>query len=112
MQTSSVSQKEVDASQPIPKESFTKQYQKHTPSGFTYYIKCYDDKVYLQDPVKYMKQSEDEDIAQTFVEKLEEDITWINKNCGRAEIIITSKQEKKFQKATKCWICQEELVKG
>ena len=64
----------LDTMQPNPKKSYTKQYQKHTPSGFCYYIKCYDDMVYSQNPVIYTKQSEDEDVAQTFVEMLEKDL--------------------------------------
>ena len=97
-----------DISQPNDEKSYTKQYQKHTPSGFNYYIKCFDEKVYFQDPVKYTKQSEDEDIAQTFLEMLEKDITWIYKNSGKVKIKITLKEQKKFQKATKCWICKED----
>ena len=75
----------LDTNQPNPKASYTKQYQKHTPSGFCYYIKCFNDKVCCQDTVIYTKQSEYEDIAQIFLEKLEKDITWIYKNCGRAK---------------------------
>ena len=56
----------LDTTQPNPKQSYTKQYQKHTPSGFCYYIKCFDDSVYKQESVIYTKQSEDEDVAQIF----------------------------------------------
>ena len=61
----------LDTNQPNPEANYTKQYQKHTPSGFCYYIKCFNDNVYCQDPVIYTKQSEYEDIAQIFLEKLE-----------------------------------------
>ena len=103
--------KNLDTSQPNSDQSYTKKEQKHTPSGFHYYIKSLNDKVYFQDPMHCTKQSEDEDIAQTFVEMLEKDITWIYNNCGNAKIIISKKQEKAFNKATICWICQEKLVK-
>ena len=53
----------------------------------------------------YTKQSEDEDVAQTFVEMLEKDFKSIYMNCGIAKMKITPKQQRKFQKATKCWIC-------
>ena len=53
----------LDTTQPNPKQSYTKQYQKHTPSGFCYYIKCFDDSVYKQEPLIYTKQSEDKDVA-------------------------------------------------
>ena len=32
--------------QPNPEKSYTKQYQKHIPSGFCYHIKCFDDTLY------------------------------------------------------------------
>ena len=31
------------------KDSYTKKYQKHEPSGFCYFIKCFDDSLYSQD---------------------------------------------------------------
>ncbi|WAR03933.1 LOW QUALITY PROTEIN: hypothetical protein MAR_010491 [Mya arenaria] len=57
----------LDTAQPHPYDSYTKQYQKHTPSGLCYYIKCFDDEVYkriniMQNPVIYTKQTEDEDL--------------------------------------------------
>ena len=61
----------LDKSQPNDEKSHTKQYQKHTPSGFCYYIVCFDDNVYMHDPVIYTMQSKDEDIAQIFIEMLE-----------------------------------------
>ena len=100
----------LDTTQPNPKQSYTKQYQKHTPSGFCYYIKCFDDSVYKQEPVIYTKQSEDEDVAQIFFEKLVKDLKGIYKNCGKAKMKITPNQQRKFQKATKCWICGDKLV--
>ncbi|WAR28171.1 hypothetical protein MAR_013875 [Mya arenaria] len=56
----------LDATQPNPDDSHTKPYQKHTPSGLCYYIKCFDDEVYKriklkQIPVIYTKQTKDED---------------------------------------------------
>ena len=72
--------KKLDTTQPNPKQSYTKQYQKHTPSGFCYYIKCFNNSVYKQESVIYTKQSEDEDVAQIFFHKLVEDLkgfTWI-----------------------------------
>ena len=100
----------LDTTQPNPKQSYTKQYQKHTPSGFCYYIKCFDDSVYKQEPVIYTKQSEDEDVAQIFFDKLVEDLKGIYMNCGKAKMTITPNQQRKFQKATKCWICGDKLV--
>ena len=101
----------LDTVQPNPENSFTKQYQKHTPSGFCYYIKALDDSVYKSRPVLYTKQSEDEDVAQIFVDRLEKDITKIYKKCGRAKMVITPEEQQAFERATTCWICEDELVK-
>ena len=99
-----------DTSRPDPKKkSYTKRYQKHTPSGFCYYIKCFDESVYKRDPVIYTKQSEDEDAGQTFVEKLEKDVKEIYERCG--EMTLTQKERDAFRDATICWICQEAFVK-
>ncbi|WAR12145.1 hypothetical protein MAR_026325 [Mya arenaria] len=65
----------LDTAQPNLDESYTKQHQKHTPSGFCYYIKCFDYEVYKrinlkQNPVIYTKQSEDEDyVIDSFTNK-------------------------------------------
>ena len=58
--------KPIETSGPNPTNSYTKQYQKHTPSGFCYYIKCFDDDVYSQNPVTYTAGTENEDVAQIF----------------------------------------------
>ena len=60
---------------PNPESSYTKQYQKHEPSSFCYYIKCFDDEVYESKLVSYTG----EDAAQKFVEMLENDIIEISK---------------------------------
>ena len=53
--------------------SYTSQYEKHSPSGFCYIIKYSFDESYDQ-KVMYTKRSEDEDVSQIFVERLEYDI--------------------------------------
>ena len=57
--------------QPNPHKSYTKRYQKHTPSGFWYHIKCFDDKLNSQDPVIFVKKFKDDDVAQIFIDTLE-----------------------------------------
>ena len=80
-------------------KSYTKQYQKHEPSSFCYYIKCFDDEVYKPKKVSYTG----EDTAQKFVEMLEEDIKIIT---NITEKMIFEKEEKeRYEKETKCWIC-------
>ena len=82
------------------KESYTKQYQKHEPSSFCYYIKCFDDKIYKPKLVSYTG----EDAAQKFVEMLEKDIKIIT-NIPEKLMIFGKRERERFDKATKCWIC-------
>ena len=69
--------KPIDTCQPDPKKSYTKPYQKHTPSSFCYYIKCFDDEVYRKEPVSFTTQNENDDVAQIFVDRLEKDVKQI-----------------------------------
>ncbi|XP_065654946.1 uncharacterized protein LOC136081548 [Hydra vulgaris] len=59
--------KQIDTCEPNPNESYTKQYQKHIPSSFCYYIKCFDKSFYQSSP-------KTDDVAQIFVDSLQEDI--------------------------------------
>ena len=65
---------DINTCQPDPHYSYTKQYQKHTPSGFCYLLKCFDDKLYKTQPVLYTKTSEDDDVTQKFVDSIEKTI--------------------------------------
>ena len=87
-----------------PNISYTKQYQKHEPSSFCYYIKCFDNEVYESKLVSYTG----EDAAQKFVEMLEEDIKIIA-NIPEKKIIFGKKEKEQFDKETKCWICNKEF---
>ncbi|EDO38416.1 predicted protein [Nematostella vectensis] len=64
----------IDTCSPDGSKSFTKQYQKHKPSGFCYLIKCFDGDISPSELVRYTAESPDEDIPQLFVESLESDI--------------------------------------
>ena len=57
-----------------PKSSYTKQYQKHEPIIFYYYIKCFNSKVYL--PIKERSYT-GKNAEQVFLKYLEEDIKMI-----------------------------------
>ena len=100
--------KPIDTCEPNPSKSYTKQYQKHTPSSFCYYIKCFDDDVYTKDPVTYTAKTNDEDVAQKFVEMLEEDVKKIYKIPAK-EMIFGEKERADFERATECWIWQGKL---
>ena len=47
---------QLSTRQPNPDESYTKRNQKHTPSGFCYHIKCFDDTLYSQESVIFVKE--------------------------------------------------------
>ena len=62
---------QLSTCQPNPDKSFTMQYQKHIPSGFCYHIKCCDDTLYSQEPVTFVKEFNDDDVAKIFIDTLE-----------------------------------------
>ena len=96
--------KPMQSCEPNPKSSYTKQYQKHEPSSFSYYIKCFDNEVYEPKLVSYTG----EDAAQKFVEMLEEDIKIIA-NIPEKKMIFGKEEKERFEKETKCWMCNEEF---
>ena len=93
--------KPIQLCDPDDKESYTKQYQKHEPSSFCYYIKCFDDKVYEPKIVSHMG----EDAAQKFVDMLEKDIKEITSTPEK--MIFNVQEQKQYEKETECWICNE-----
>ena len=102
--------KPIDTCEPNPKNSYTKQYQKHTPSSFSYYIKCFDDEVYSPKLVTYTANTDNEDVAHIFVNMLEEDVKSIYKRFSTPkEMIFGVKEREEFDVATECWICGGEL---
>ena len=102
--------KPIDTCEPNPENSYTKQYQKHTPSSFCYYIKCFDDEVYYQNPVTYTASTENEDVAHIFVNMLEEDVKSIYKRFDKPKkMLFGAKEREEFDEATECWICHGEL---
>ena len=93
-----------------PEKSCTKKYQEHKPSSFCYYIKCFDDKVYSQKPVKYTMKSKEDDVAPKFVDMLEKDVKSIYKIFGKPKRMIFGENEKiEFENAEKCWLCNGEF---
>ena len=60
--------------QPNPEKSYTNQYQKHISSGFCYHIKCFNDTLYSQQSVTFVKEFNDDDVAQIFMDTLEKNI--------------------------------------
>ena len=96
--------KPIQSCEPDDKESYTEQYQKHEPSSFCYYIKCFDDEVYEPRIVSHTG----EDATQKFVEMLEEDIREIT-SIPEKEMIFNVQEREQYEKETECWICNEEF---
>ena len=88
-----------------PESSYTKQYQKHEPISFYYYIKCFNSKVYL--PIRERSYT-GKDADQVFLKYLEEDIKMIA-NIPKKNMIFGKKEENQYEKETRCWICKEEF---
>ena len=102
--------KPVNTCTPNSKQSYTKQYQKHVPNSFCYYIKCFDDSLYKGKPVTYTAESDDDDVARKFIDSLETDLTKIfNTIDFKKKIVMTDEDEKNFKEAKVCHICKENL---
>ena len=65
---------QLSTCQPNPEKNYTKQYQKHIRSGFCYHIKCFDDALYSQQPVTFIKEFNDDVVALIFIGTLETNI--------------------------------------
>ena len=87
-----------------PESSYTKQYQKHEPISFYYYIKCFDNKIYL--PIKERSYT-GQNAEQVFLKYLE-DIKMIA-NIPKRFIIFKDKEREQFNEETRCWICKGEF---
>ena len=79
---------QLSTCQPKPEKSYTKQYQKHIPSGFFYHIKCFDDTLYSQQPVTFVKEFNDDDVAQILMDTLEKNIKEIYKKFNFSKSMI------------------------
>jgi len=100
----------IHTCQPDPNTPYTKQYQRHTPSSFCYYIKCFNDDVYKHEPVNYVAQDDDVDVAGKFVETLEAHIKKIYRQFKFPKsMTFTKADEERYNRATKCHICDGEL---
>src|SRR6218665_1773192 len=98
--------KPIDTCHPDSHESYATKYQKRIPSSFCYYIKCFDDSVYSHEPVSCTAKSEDDDVAQKFIDSLEENIKQIYiQSKFIKEMIFTKENVRNFKTATLCHIC-------
>ena len=92
--------------QPNPMNCYTDKKQKHIPVSFCYYVKCsFDDR--FSKLTHYTAKSEDEDVAQIFVNMLEKEVKTIYKKHPSKKIIITDEDKIIFENATTCWLCEK-----
>ena len=89
-------------------ESYTKKYQKHTPSGFCYYI-AYRGGIYKK-PVVYTGKS----VAEVFCRHLEIETQEIYNKYFKniVPIRMTRDDLNKYEETTVCHICEETIVGG
>ena len=91
----------IDSATPNPEKSYTEKYQKHTPSGFCYYVKKEGIENYAE-PVVYRGEDCVEKVCEMIEEEVKE-IAEIYKNIIPLE--MTAEDNEKFQSAKKCYIC-------
>ena len=88
------------------KKSYTKRKQKHIPVSFRYYVKCsFDDR--FSKLVECTAKSEDEDVAQKFVDSLEKEVKSIYKDHPKKRMIFTKEDNAIYKKSESCWMCGE-----
>ena len=79
------------------------------PSEFCYHIKCFDDTIYAQEPVAFVKELNDDDVAQIFMDTLEKNIKDFYKKFKFPKSMILTKHDKlAYDNSTLCHICNEE----
>ena len=90
---------------PLKIDCFEKQNKSLGVNVFGYYIKCDFDDNYSK-LVEYTATSEDEDVAQKFVDMLECEIKRIYDQFGTSKkMIFGDKELREFERSTECWIC-------
>ena len=98
--------RKIDSCSPVGDKSYTQAYQKHKPSGFGYKVVCHYDQKYSKPTVIYRG----ENVIQKFIQHLFREV----KDCqkvisekAKRRLVMTESDEKDFQNAKKCWICQK-----
>ena len=101
---------QLSTCQSNPDKSYTKQYQKNISRGFCYHIKYFDDTLYSQQPVTFVKQFNDNDVAQIFIDTLEKNIKDIYKKFKFPKSMLMTMHDKLvYDNFNLCHICNEEL---
>ena len=88
------------------KESYTEKKLLHVPVSFSYYVKCsFDDS--KSKVVEFTALSKDEDVAQKFVDSLEQEVRIIYKSHPRKKMIFTKEDHDIYIESESCWMCGE-----
>ena len=71
---------------------------------------CFDDTLYSQEPVAFVKEFNDDDVAQIFIDTFEKNIKEIYKNFSFPKSMIMTMHNKfVYDNYALCHICNEEL---
>ena len=99
----------IQGCQPNNEKSYTEAYQKHTDCGYGYKVVCcYDDK--YSKPVQIHRG---ENAIHKFMENMLEEVNWCKSKMKKhfnKPLKMTKEDEKDFQKAIKCRICEQQYT--
>ena len=99
----------IQGCQPNNEKSYTEAYQKHTDCGYGYKVVCcYDDK--YSKPVQIHRG---ENAVHKFMENMLEEVNWCKSKMKKhfnKPLKMTKEDEKDFQKAIKCHICDQQYT--
>ena len=104
--------KPIDITQPNDKESYTNKLQMHKPSSFCYYVKsAFDKSVYSTRCIEYIATSDEDDVAQIFMDYLEAEVEEIYHQFKfPKKMIFKDEDRQKFESLNRCWICEGEFT--
>ena len=91
-------------------ESYTKKYQKHVACSYGYKIACVDDKL-----SKLFKSYLSKDLVYNFSCSMIDESKYcsdVMKKYFNKEFVMAKKDNEGFENSTKCWICDNDYVKG
>ena len=103
----------INSCQQNPDKSFIQGYQKHEPRGYCLYLKALDGINTNYKPIVYTKKIPDEDISKKFIKHVVNLTHQIYQEyySKPKPYNISSLEEKDFQSATKCHICEQKLFR-
>ena len=101
----------VNSCQPNPNKSYTQSYQKHEPSGYCLYLRGLDGIDVNFKPIVYTNKAEDEEISKKIIKHVLKLTLMIYQKfySNPKPLNLTSQEEKDFQSATICHICEQDL---